>query len=134
MEQDPRLVAVYNSVNPIDECEAFYLDLASKLSASTVIDMLVITGGRERKYLGLGEHPLGIFTKGDFDGHTEIVARRRCEFLAERSTSRALLDKNGSRPAGPERFGLRARRPVLALWQGRQHAVQDGGIRPVARC
>lgn len=36
---DPRLVAIYDSVNPIAEYEKFYLDLASKLSASSVIDI-----------------------------------------------------------------------------------------------
>jgi hypothetical protein len=33
---DPRLVAVYDTVNPIAEYQAFYLDLASKLSAASI--------------------------------------------------------------------------------------------------
>jgi SAM-dependent methyltransferase len=41
---DPRLVAVYDTVNPIVEYETFYLDLASKLSASSIIDIGCGTG------------------------------------------------------------------------------------------
>ncbi|NQW18655.1 MAG: class I SAM-dependent methyltransferase [Chloroflexi bacterium] len=36
---DPRLVAIYNTVNPIDGYKKFYVDIASKLSASTIVDM-----------------------------------------------------------------------------------------------
>ena len=41
---DPRLVAIYDTVNPIAEYETFYLDLAEKLSASTIIDIGCGTG------------------------------------------------------------------------------------------
>ncbi len=41
---DPRLVAIYNTVNPIAGYERFYLDLAAKLSASTIIDVGCGTG------------------------------------------------------------------------------------------
>jgi SAM-dependent methyltransferase len=41
---DPRLVAVYDTVNPIAEYETFYLDLAAKLSASSIIDIGCGTG------------------------------------------------------------------------------------------
>lgn len=36
---DPRLVAIYNTVCPLDGYERFYLELAKKLSATTVIDV-----------------------------------------------------------------------------------------------
>ena len=36
---DPRLVAIYNTVCPIDEYKDFYLDLAEKLDASKTIDI-----------------------------------------------------------------------------------------------
>lgn len=36
---DPRLVAIYDTVCPIAEYEQFYLDLAWKLSATTIIDL-----------------------------------------------------------------------------------------------
>jgi SAM-dependent methyltransferase len=41
---DPRLVAVYDTVNPIVEYETFYLDLASKLTATSIIDIGCGTG------------------------------------------------------------------------------------------
>ena len=36
---DPRLVAIYNAVNPIDGYREFYLGLASELSALSIIDV-----------------------------------------------------------------------------------------------
>ena len=41
---DPRLVAIYDTVNLIAEYETFYLDLAAKLSASSIIDIGCGTG------------------------------------------------------------------------------------------
>src|SRR5215212_11409108 len=41
---DLRLVAIYDTVNPIAEYETFYLDLAEKLSASSIIDIGCGTG------------------------------------------------------------------------------------------
>jgi SAM-dependent methyltransferase len=41
---DPRLVAIYDKVNPIAEYQTFYLDLAAKLSASSIIDIGCGTG------------------------------------------------------------------------------------------
>jgi SAM-dependent methyltransferase len=41
---DPRLVAIYDTVNPIAEYETFYLDLAAKLSPSSIIDIGCGTG------------------------------------------------------------------------------------------
>ena len=41
---DLRLVAVNDTVNPIAEYETFYLDLAAKLSASSIIDIRCGTG------------------------------------------------------------------------------------------
>lgn len=35
---DLRLVAIYDTVNPIDSYEAFYTELATKLSASSIVD------------------------------------------------------------------------------------------------
>jgi SAM-dependent methyltransferase len=41
---DPRLVAVYNTVCPLDGYEQFYLKLAEELSATTIIDIGCGTG------------------------------------------------------------------------------------------
>ncbi len=41
---DPRLVAIYNTVCPVDGYEKFYVELARKLSASTIIDIGCGTG------------------------------------------------------------------------------------------
>ena len=41
---DPRLVAIYDTVNPIAEYEKFYLGLAARLSATSIIDVGCGTG------------------------------------------------------------------------------------------
>lgn len=41
---DPRLVAIYNTVCPLDGYEKFYLELVKKLSAETIIDIGCGTG------------------------------------------------------------------------------------------
>src|SRR3712207_3809679 len=41
---DPRLVAIYDTVCPIADYEAFYLDLAARLSAASIIDVGCGTG------------------------------------------------------------------------------------------
>ena len=41
---DPRLVAIYDTVNPIAEYETFYLELAARLSARSIIDVGCGTG------------------------------------------------------------------------------------------
>ena len=41
---DPRLVAIYDTVNPIAGYETFYVDLAARLSASSIIDIGCGTG------------------------------------------------------------------------------------------
>jgi SAM-dependent methyltransferase len=41
---DPRLVAIYNTVCPLDGYEKFYIELAKKLSAQTIIDLGCGTG------------------------------------------------------------------------------------------
>lgn len=41
---DPRLVAVYNTVCPIDEYENFYIVLAEKLSVKKILDIGCGTG------------------------------------------------------------------------------------------
>jgi SAM-dependent methyltransferase len=41
---DPRLVAIYDTVNPIAKYKMFYLEIAAKLSASSIIDIGCGTG------------------------------------------------------------------------------------------
>lgn len=41
---DPRLVAIYNTVCPLDGYEQFYIELAKKLSAKTILDIGCGTG------------------------------------------------------------------------------------------
>ena len=36
---DPRLVAIYDTVNPIAGYKTFYLELAAKLSAASIVDI-----------------------------------------------------------------------------------------------
>ena len=70
---DPRLVAIYDSVNPIAEYETFYLDLAARLSASSIIDIGCGTGLltcelAKRGYRLIGVEPSNVML---------AVARRR---------------------------------------------------------
>lgn len=41
---DPKLVAIYNTVNPIDDYKDFYIDLAQKLSSQLILDIGAGTG------------------------------------------------------------------------------------------
>ena len=72
---DPRLVAVYDSVNPIDEYEAFYLDLASKLSASSVIDIGCGTGLLTCELARRGHRLIGVEPS---KAMLEVARRRAC--------------------------------------------------------
>ncbi len=71
---DPQLVAIYDTVNPIAEYETFYLELAARLSASSIIDIGCGTGLlscalAKRGYRLIGVEP----SKAMLD-----VARHRC--------------------------------------------------------
>jgi 2-polyprenyl-3-methyl-5-hydroxy-6-metoxy-1,4-benzoquinol methylase len=41
---DPRLVAIYNTICPLDGYEKFYIELVKKISAKTIIDIGCGTG------------------------------------------------------------------------------------------
>jgi SAM-dependent methyltransferase len=72
---DPRLVAVYDTVNPIAEYEAFYLDLASKLSASSVIDIGCGTGMLTCELARRGHRLIGVEPS---KAMLEVARRRAC--------------------------------------------------------
>jgi SAM-dependent methyltransferase len=72
---DPRLVAVYDTVNPIAEYETFYLDLASKLSASPVIDVGCGTGLLTCELARRGHRLIGIEPSRAM---LEVARRRAC--------------------------------------------------------
>jgi SAM-dependent methyltransferase len=57
---DPRLVAIYDTVNPIAEYETFYLDLAAKLSASSIIDIGCGSGLLTCKLAKRGHQLIGV--------------------------------------------------------------------------
>ena len=70
---DPRLVVIYDKVNPIAEYETFYLDLAAKLSASSIIDVGCGTGLLTCELATRGHRLIGVEpSKAMLD-----VARRR---------------------------------------------------------
>jgi hypothetical protein len=50
---------------------------------------------------GFGEHPFGIFAEDDFDGHAQIVARRRYGFSIQPSLPSTLRHKPRSRRCEP---------------------------------
>jgi SAM-dependent methyltransferase len=71
---DPRLVAVYDTVNPIAEYKTFYLDLAVKLSASSIIDIGCGTGLLTCELAKRGHRLIGVEpSRAMLD-----VARNRC--------------------------------------------------------
>src|SRR5918994_1245496 len=57
---DPRLVEIYDTVNPIGEYEAFYLDLAAKLSAETIVDIGCGTGLLTCEWVQRGHRLIGV--------------------------------------------------------------------------
>ncbi len=57
---DPRLVAIYNTVCPLDGYEKFYLDLAKKLSANIIIDIGCGSGLLTCELVKLGHKMIGI--------------------------------------------------------------------------
>jgi SAM-dependent methyltransferase len=71
---DPRLVAIYDTVNPIAEYQTYYLELAARLSASSIIDIGCGTGLlscelAKRSYRLIGVEPSKAMLN---------VARHRC--------------------------------------------------------
>ena len=73
---DPRLVAIYDTVNPIESYQAFYLTLAKRLSASTIIDLGCGSGLLTCELAKQGHHMIGVEPSVLLD-----LARRRpgCE-------------------------------------------------------
>ncbi|MBN4046444.1 class I SAM-dependent methyltransferase [bacterium AH-315-P15] len=61
---DPRLVAIYDTLNPIDEYKAFYVELASKLSVSSIIDIGCGSGLLTCELVGAGHQLIGIEPSG----------------------------------------------------------------------
>jgi SAM-dependent methyltransferase len=72
---DPRLVAIYDTVNPVAEYETFYLDLASKLSASSVIDIGCGTGMLTCELARRGHRLIGVEPS---KAMLEVARRRAC--------------------------------------------------------
>ena len=71
---DPRLVAIYDMVNPIAEYQTFYLDLAARLSAESIIDIGSGTGLLSCELAKRGHRLTGVEpSKAMIE-----VARRRC--------------------------------------------------------
>jgi DNA-binding CsgD family transcriptional regulator len=71
---DPRLVAIYDTVNPIAEYQTFYLELAARLSASSIIDIGCGTGLLSCELAKRGYRLIGVEpSKAMLD-----VARHRC--------------------------------------------------------
>jgi ubiquinone/menaquinone biosynthesis C-methylase UbiE len=70
---DPRLVKIYDTVNPIAEYETFYLDLAAKLSASSIIDIACGTGLLTCELAKRGHRLIGV----DPSNAMLALARRR---------------------------------------------------------
>src|SRR3712207_9142716 len=72
---DPRLVAIYDTVNPIAEYETFYLDLAARLSASSIIDVGCGTGLLTCELAKRGHRLTGVEPSGEM---LTLARRRRC--------------------------------------------------------
>jgi SAM-dependent methyltransferase len=61
---DPRLVAIYNTVCPLDGYEKYYIDLAKKLNARTIIDIGCGTGLLTIELAKLGYSMVGVEPSG----------------------------------------------------------------------
>ena len=72
---DLRLVAIYDAVNPVAEYERFYLDLASKLSASSIIDIGCGTGLLTCELAKRGHRLIGVEPS---KAMLEVARRRAC--------------------------------------------------------
>ena len=72
---DPRLVAIYDTVNPIAEYETFYLDLAARLSASSIIDIGCGTGLLTCALAERGHRLIGVEPS---KAMLEVARRRTC--------------------------------------------------------
>jgi SAM-dependent methyltransferase len=72
---DPRLVAIYDTVCPIAEYETFYLDLATKLSASSIIDIGCGTGLLTCELANRGHRLIGVEPS---NAMLALARRRRC--------------------------------------------------------
>ena len=72
---DPRLVAVYDTVNPIAEYEKFDMDLAAKLSASTIVDIGCGTGLLTCGLAKCGQRLIGVEPSNTM---LEVARRRPC--------------------------------------------------------
>jgi SAM-dependent methyltransferase len=72
---DPRLVAIYDTVNPIAEYETFYLDLAAHLSASSIIDIGYGTELLTCELAKRGHRLIGVEPSGEM---LALAWRRNC--------------------------------------------------------
>ncbi len=72
---DPRLVAIYDTINPIASYEGFYLELATKLVASSIIDFGCGSGLLTCALAKKGHHMIGV----DPSGRMLELARQRCD-------------------------------------------------------
>ncbi len=72
---DPRLVEIYDTANPIGEYETFYLDLAAKLSAATIVDIGCGTGLLTCELAKRGHRLIGVEPS---KAMLEVARRRPC--------------------------------------------------------
>ena len=72
---DARLVEFYSKFNPIGEYEAFYLDLAAKLSAETIVDIGCGTGLLTCELVQRGHRLIGVEPS---NAMLEVTRRRPC--------------------------------------------------------
>jgi SAM-dependent methyltransferase len=72
---DPRLVAIYDTVNPIAEYETFYVNLAAKLSATSIIDIGCGTGLLTCELAKRGHRLIGVEPSRAM---LEVARRRAC--------------------------------------------------------
>ena len=72
---DPRLVAIYDTVNPISEYETFYLDLAARVLASSIIDIGCGTGLLTCELAKRGHRMIGVEPS---NAMLALARRRHC--------------------------------------------------------
>ena len=118
---DPRLVAIYDTLSPIAEYETFYLDLAAKLCASSIIDIGCGTGLLTCELAKRGHRLNGVEPS---NAMLALARRRACGEQVEWIEGDALGRSRGrprdhERPRSPDHPGRGGLVHVFGGWDGR---------------
>lgn len=153
---DPRLVAIYNTVCPLDGYEKFYIELAEKISAKTIIDIGCGTGLLTCELAKKGHQMIGVepsrlmlevahkspcgnqvkWIEGDassleeFNAYLAIMTGHVVQFHLEDEQWQSALDSihKALKPGGYLAF--ESRNPAVQPWNNRNQENINGWYAP----